>query len=128
MHWVCVAVGFAALLGAVAWGMDYARRSALATYQGPEAKADWEDWRKDAKQQAEGAGPVFRRVPKSTEPPALVMMRDYFWECLICAWAVTAAVAWSMYFFFRGMLRSPTWQPIEDPVHPALKKPAISDD
>ncbi|MCA9172882.1 MAG: hypothetical protein KDB14_00130 [Planctomycetales bacterium] len=116
------------ILSLVTWGMMRGRRAALAEYVGDVARADWERWRSKASKQAAGEGPVRRRVPKSHEPPALVLMRDYFWQCLVGAWLVTGALATAMVFLFGGMLRSGNWQPIEDPVHPALRKPASDRD
>lgn len=53
------------------------RKTILATMNTTQARADWNAWRETAEKQS-SQGPVRRRVPKSTEPPALVLMRDYF--------------------------------------------------
>ena len=36
----------------------------------------WQEWREKAQ---DAAGGVARRAPKSSEPPALVLMRDHIW-------------------------------------------------
>lgn len=125
IHWSVWLIAYLAMLSLVTWGMFRGRSAAIAAYQGEEAKQDWEQWRQEAKSQAEGEGPVTRRVPKSHEPPALVLMRDYFWQCLGGAWLISSALSVSMAILFGGMLRSGNWQPLEDPLHPALKRPPI---
>ena len=50
-------------------------------------------------------GPVRRRVPKSTEPPALVLMRDYFGVSLIGAVLFTTVLYWVIAWFVMGILR-----------------------
>lgn len=121
MLWAGGLVAWALLMALVAWGMDRGRQAALATYQGENARQQWEQWRSEVtRQQAEGS-PVQRRIPKSAEPPALVLMRDYFWECLVGAWVVSTGLGLSLFFFVRGALLSPTWRPIEDPAQRAVK-------
>lgn len=105
---------YAALLSAVTWGMSRGRQWALRSYQGEAAREQWEEWRDVARKQADGEGPVRRRVPNSAEPPALVLMRDYYYQCLGGALLVTSALAFSMLFLFGGMLRQGSWQPLED--------------
>jgi hypothetical protein len=83
----------------------HARRAALDTLSTPEAKAQWDEWRAAAKSLNEH-GPVQRRVPKSDEPPALVLMRDYFGIVLtagaLFGSLLFAAMAWPL----RGVLLS----------------------
>jgi hypothetical protein len=62
----------------IAWQMNDLKTNMLAQLSTPEAQADWEKWRADTTK----PGPVARREPKSTEPPALVLMRDYYGVCL----------------------------------------------
>ncbi|NIL96670.1 MAG: hypothetical protein GTO53_04490 [Planctomycetales bacterium] len=44
----------------------------------PEVQKAWQEWRSAAASQAETKGPVQRRIPKSVEPPGLVLLRDHF--------------------------------------------------
>ncbi len=53
------------------------RRSTLRDMDTPEARAQWQAWR-EAEPNRDASGPVRRRPPSSAEPPALVLMRDYF--------------------------------------------------
>ena len=72
----------------------------------PESTAAWESWREDVRADQDRPAPVQRRVPKSVEPPALVLTRDYFGviarrsavssaACLywVIAWFVTGIVS-----------------------------------
>jgi hypothetical protein len=69
--------GYAVLLVIVVAAMLQVRRTTLATMGTPEAQAEWQAWRESEPNQRDDL-PVKRRPPKSTEPPALVLMRDYF--------------------------------------------------
>jgi hypothetical protein len=74
---------YAIYVVAIVGGMFYARSWVLAEYDTPEAKAEWAEWQKKARSESkkwnkEHSGPVDRRAPTSEEPPALIMMRDYF--------------------------------------------------
>ena len=110
---VCLLI-YIVLIGAVTWGMSRRRRWALQSYEGESARQDWEAWRDEARKQADGDVPVRRRVPKSAEPPALVLMRDYYYQCLVGALTVTTALTASMLFLFSGMLGQGKFVPYED--------------
>lgn len=99
--WLLVYVAAMAL---VTTGLAYGRAQLLKTYGTLEAKAEWDAWRKDAKDMAEGAGPVKRREPKSLEPPALVLMRDHFAACLGLALLLSTVLFGTFMFFLRGAL------------------------
>lgn len=99
-------IAYVALLAAVVGGMFYGRWAAMAVYGSGQAQAEWDTWREDAKEQAAGQGPVARRVPKSAEPPALVLMRDYFAVCLVIALGLSSVLFGTLVFFIRGALSS----------------------
>ena len=68
---------YVAIMVGIIVGLFVVRSRTLASLSTPEARANWQAWREAAaKQSAEG--PVRRRVAKSTEPPALILMRDHF--------------------------------------------------
>ena len=74
-----------------------------------QAQAEWDAWREDAKKMAEEPGPVKRRVPKSAEPPALVLMRDHFAVCLGLARCCCRRVLFGTFMFFvRGAMATPS--------------------
>jgi hypothetical protein len=93
---------YVALLVAVVGGLFFARQRALIAYGTEEAQSEWDAWRDDAKKL--GGGPVVRREPKSAEPPALVLMRDYFAVCLVIAVALSSVLFGTLVFLVRGAL------------------------
>lgn len=97
---------YVALLAAVVGGLSYARSRVMTSYGTDQAQEEWDTWREDAKLQAEGKGPVLRRVPKSAEPPALVLMRDFFAVCMVIAVALSSVLFGTLVFFIRGTLSS----------------------
>ena len=98
---------YAVLMVGLVFLLGSARRWALTELASPDAQQQWETWREDVR---EGQDPqsdtVERRVPGSSEPPALVLMRDYYWTCLIAAVGLStllyAVLAW---FFFGAVLQ-----------------------
>jgi len=92
----------ALLLLAVTVGMFYGRRQAPSVYGDQAAQLEWDHWREDAKDLAKGIGPVTRRVPKSAEPPALKLMRDYFVVCLALALLLSGVLFMTTLAFVRG--------------------------
>jgi hypothetical protein len=97
-------VGYAAMLGVVLWSMFAARDRAIARLSSPDSLAHWQAWREDVRQQQAAPGPVQRRVPKSSEPPALVLMRDYFGVALLGAAVFSTALYWVIAWFATGMI------------------------
>jgi len=94
-------------LALVIAGTNYLRSIALATYGTPQAQTEWDDWREDAKKLAEQPYPVKRRVPKSVEPPALVLMRDYYGICLAIAVVLSSVLFATFMILARGALSAP---------------------
>jgi hypothetical protein len=103
---VLAAVGYVVMIVAIVWWLRSARDWALAELATPESIRQWETWRGDVRQQDEQAGPVRRRVPKSAEPPALVLMRDYFAVSLVGAVLFMTLLYWVIAWFVRGILQS----------------------
>lgn len=67
------------------------RESRLATLADPAAQADWDVFREDMRRQSGRDGPVQRKVPRSTEPPERVWLRDYV-GLAITAWVTLVGV------------------------------------
>lgn len=99
-------------MAAIVWKMFDARATILATLDNPLARSNWEEWREAVRNQSTGAGPVHRRIPKSSEPPALVLMRDYFGVCLTAVVLFVSALYFVTAFLLHGAL-APR-QPISD--------------
>jgi hypothetical protein len=100
--WWLVAYGI--VLGGIVFLVVYARSRILAELDTPQARQEWNDWRERELAQASQGGPVHRRPPSSAEPPALVLMRDYFPVVMTAAVAFTSLLFGVSVFFLRGVL------------------------
>ena len=99
-------IGYAALVIVVVWSIYYARDWAQAGLSTPESTAAWEAWREDVRANQDRPSPVERRVPKSTEPPALVLTRDYFSVSLGGAVLFSSLLYWVIAWFVTGIVSS----------------------
>ena len=99
------------LMACVIGGVFYGRSQALAVYGTGQAQAQWDEWREGAKRLADESGPVKRRIPKSPEPPALVLMRDYFAACLGLAVVLSTILFATLMLLLRGALQPLTPRP-----------------
>jgi hypothetical protein len=97
------AVAYGVLVLAVVLGMFAGRRVALEQLTTPEAQAEWDDWRKAAPNQTEVGG-VKRRPPSSSEPPALVLLRDHFGVMIAGAVLFSSLLFGAVMFATRGAL------------------------
>ena len=79
-------------------------QSALSASQ-ETIKKEWDAWRTDAQKMAEESTTVKRRPPKSAEPPALVLMRDYFPACLALAVLLSSVLFGTIMLLARGALQ-----------------------
>jgi len=102
------------VLAAVVVAMFVARNRVLVDYGSQAALANWQAWRDDVQKQQENPGPVTRRVPKSSEPPALVLMRDYFVVSLVGATVFTSTLYWITAWFITGALQTDSQPRLED--------------
>ena len=97
--------GYLVLVGTVVGAMLWTRQSVLSDSSPLTSKSDWQEWRNDVTKQAK-TGPVERRVPKSEEPPVLVLMRDNFGVMMTGAILFSSLLYWIMAWFITGMLKS----------------------
>lgn len=95
-----------ALLAAVAAAMFYVRQAVLRS-AGAEAQQNWQQWRESVKDGQGKDGPVQRRVPRSSEPPAIVLLRDHFLVCLVIALVLSSVLFGTFVLFVRGVMNSP---------------------
>jgi hypothetical protein len=94
------------MLAAVIGGMVHVRGMAMEIYGTPQAQAEWDAWRDDAQKMADDPSVVQRRAPKSVQPPALVLMRDYFAVCLGGAVLLSSVLFGTFMIFVRGAMQS----------------------
>jgi hypothetical protein len=93
---------FAALLVA---GMLIARQSIVPELSSSQSQADWNAWRAEAARQDGTHGPVQRAVPKSPEPPMLVLLRDYFPACVLGLLLPLSALYFVIAWMACGIMR-----------------------
>jgi len=105
--WWLWGAGYAILLAAVIGSLFAARKSALVNLATEKSQSDWQTWRNDVEEQQDSPVPVQRRVPKSVEPPALVLMRDYFGVSLTGAILFSTVLYWIMAWLITGALAAP---------------------
>lgn len=101
--WLC-GVGYVVLMSAVVWWLVSARQWAVVALASADSRGNWQAWRDDVERQQAQSGPVQRRVPKSSEPPGLVLMRDYFGVSLSGAVVFTTVLYWVVAWFVAGIL------------------------
>lgn len=100
------------------------RATRLEEVSAPAAQAEWDRFRAAMQADAEGPGPVRRKVPRSPEPPERVWLRDYP-HVVVAAWVVFvgllgAVVGWLL----RGALLVPDGTPrLSGPGRAALRPP-----
>ena len=99
-------VGYLVLVGAVVAMMIWLRQSAVPQLSSPKSISDWQEWKEaNAQEQKAHSGPVERRVPKSDEPPELVLMRDFFAVMMVGALLFSSLLYWIMAWFVTGILK-----------------------
>jgi hypothetical protein len=97
-------VGYAVLVCAVVGTLFWLRQSAVPELSSLKSVSDWQAWQKDVREQQTKRGPVERRVPKSDEPPALVLMRDFFPVIMIGALLFSSLLYWIIAWFVTGIV------------------------
>lgn len=105
--------GYLLLMAGLVFGLSTLRGQVIADLSTPAARADWEAWRQREAPQEKGV--VHRRIPKSEEPPHLVLLRDYFWGVLFSLGLVVSFMYAAMVLLIRGMLQSPVARELPPP-------------
>jgi hypothetical protein len=100
-------------LAGVAVGMFRVRDVVLSTATA-ESQQEWDQWRESVREGDANMGPVARRVPKSVEPPALVLLRDHFFVCLAIALVLSTVLLGTFILFARGVMNAPRTVPLPD--------------
>lgn len=112
--WLCSAC-YALVMGLVVWSMFCARRWALVELATPQSVGDWQAWREEVVESQQRPGPVQRRIPKSNEPPALVLLRDYFAVLLSGAVLFSSLLYWVIAWMVMGALASRSGGQMKNP-------------
>jgi hypothetical protein len=100
-------LAYAVLMVLIVGSLLWARRWAIAEMATPESIGDWQAWRADVRDQQHQPSPVARRVPKSAEPPTLVLLRDYFAVMMVGAVLFSSVLYWLTAWLVVGMLSAP---------------------
>jgi cbb3-type cytochrome oxidase subunit 3 len=103
--WLALAAVYLVLIGCITWAMLSYRKSVMASLDTPEARAEWQEWR-DASARQSAAGPVLRRPVRGAEPPAVVLLRDYFSSLLVGAIFFSSVFYCLFVWIFRGAVKT----------------------
>jgi hypothetical protein len=98
--------GYLVVMAAIVGAMFCARHSAVSQLASTKSISDWQAWREDVRKQQTQPGLVKRQVPNSEEPPALVLMRDFFAVLLFGALLFSSMLYWIIAWFAIGVLAS----------------------
>lgn len=93
------------MLAAVVGGLFALRANIVSEMSTPAAEADWKRWKVEAAKENGATGPVQRTVPKSNEPPLLILMRDYFPASLVGLLLPLTALYWFIAWLVHGVAR-----------------------
>lgn len=105
-RWLPWIVAYVVFVAAVVLGVRKCREWTVTQLATPKSIADWQVWRKDVRRSQDQSPGVQRRVPKSSEPPALIMMRDHFVVSMLGAVLFSSALYWVLAWFVMGILGS----------------------
>ena len=115
-NYIAWLLGYLAVIAAICSGVAALRSRVLQVMGTAEEARRWQNWRENA-QDAGDTGGVARRPPKSSEPPALVLMRDHIWVIVAAALVFGTVFYLLVMMLAYGMLRS-SWGH-SDPSPPA---------
>jgi hypothetical protein len=108
-RWIWLwAACYVVLVSVIAWSMFAARRWAVAELASPAAQSDWQAWREDVKRQQTESAPVRLRVPQSPEPPAAVLLRDYFGVLMTATVVLSSFLFWVVAWLASGAVAAKT--------------------
>ena len=99
-----VGVVYLGVLVGLVWGMQQAKDWAVTTYGGTQAQGDWDRWRDEAAKLASSDGPVQRRIPRSQQPPAYVLLTEYYGLCMVAALLFGSGLYFMLAFALIGTL------------------------
>ncbi len=108
---IVIGVLYAVLLCMLVGMLVVARQRSLKSESSITSQEDWQQWRAEAQRQQEGNGPVIRRVPGSSEPPSLILLRDHFATSLAILLVLSSALYFTIAIMVRGVFLGPSFRP-----------------
>ncbi len=105
--WVLIGIAYALLIGGAVWGLVAARGWAISTLDNSAEQENWAKWQEDTQAKQDDLQiPESRRGHTSAEPPALILLRDYF-ASLVTTTVILGTFLFAFFVFVaRGASRS----------------------
>ncbi|EAQ78386.1 hypothetical protein [Blastopirellula marina] len=101
--------GYFLLVAAVVTAIGSARSWALVELDTADSREQWSEFRHHVQiQMEEGGSPVARTVPKSTEPPTFVLLRDHYYVLLAFVLLIVTLLYWVTVWMISGAMRTST--------------------
>ncbi len=107
---IVIGVLYVVLLCMLVATLVVARQRSLKSESSITSQEDWQQWRAEAQRQQEGNGPVIRRVPGSSEPPSLILLRDHFATSLAILLVLSSALYFTIALMVHGVFLGPSFQ------------------
>jgi len=102
---------YVVLLCLLVSAMFIARQRVVTSESSVVSQENWQQWRAEAGRQQRGEGPVIRRIPRSSEPPSLVLLRDHFATSLVILVVLSSALYFAIAIMVRGVAVGPRFHP-----------------
>lgn len=98
-------IAYLATMTGLVTGAVLVRNRTVADLSRPESLAQWRQWKEDTQRQNADpkSSPVARKPVKSEEPPALILLRDYFAAILGVALLVGSFLFGFLMVVIRGV-------------------------
>jgi len=97
-------LAYVATMALIVYTLLYVRSTQVQRLNSAQAKRDWQQWREGAKKDSAGDGPVRRRVPKSVDPPLLVLLTEHFAVLLVSSLVFGSVLFFVVLFLLHGAI------------------------
>lgn len=87
-----LAAAYAVVSAATLGGLFLLRSNVLSQETSPAAAESWQRWKAESERISHERGPIARRAVTTDEPPALILLRDYFRNVVLAVEAIIAGV------------------------------------
>lgn len=112
--WAVGVIAWALIALAGMYGLHEAKTWATARLADPAEQRSWDAWREEAARQSEGKGPVRRRMPKSAQPPSVVLLRDHYRLCQTAVVLFSGILTFTFCFLVLGAFGQGEFRPTPD--------------